>query len=75
MIHPIASMILRGAGRDPQTCETPKEVEQACREMAERTAEHCRYVESLRGGVPVVLASLKRTIALGQLEQMRRLAR
>lgn len=75
MKDPITSMLRRGAGRDPRECRTDAELDAVMREMLSRSQEQERYVESIRGGVPVVLGELQRTIALGQLDQMRRLAR
>lgn len=75
MHDPLTTMLIHGAGRDPRDCRTDAELDAAMREMLSRSQEHERYIKSIRGGVPVVLGQLQRTIALGQLDQMRRLAR
>jgi hypothetical protein len=68
-----ARMILTGQPRDPRECSNEAEIEQAFAEMSVEAREYDRHVDSLRGGVPRVIADLHQTIAHNELERLRRL--
>lgn len=69
----LTRMITEKQPRDPRTCTTEAEIDQAFAEMSVEAREYDRHVDSLRGGVPRVLADLHQTIAHNQLERLRRL--
>lgn len=73
MQDPVARMILTGHPRDPRECTTEAELHEVFAEMSAEAREYDRHVDSLRGGVPLVISDLRRTIARNQLEQLRRL--
>jgi len=71
-IDPLADMILHGVGHDPRDCTTEAEMNEAVVDMMQRAREFDRHTESMRAGVPGVIAHLRRDIVRAQLAHLRR---
>ena len=63
---------LTGQPRDPREGTTEAELHRVFAEMSAEAREYDRHVDSLRGGVPGVIAHLRRDIVRAQLAHLRR---
>lgn len=72
MKDPSTKMIAYGVNRDPRTCRTEAEMNEAVADMMHRAREFDRHTESMRAGVPGVIAHLRRDIVRAQLAHLRR---
>lgn len=73
MTDPLIKILRGPQPLDPRDCKTEDEIDQAIAGMMTTVREHSRYTESVRAGVPGLLADLRRDIALAQFAHIHRL--